>query len=115
MNAAKKIRKLIESGRDPQQMEVLKQLAVALEMKKLFDISQLYEIDMRYFELGLELMNDWRLDQHLNARNRLMEQILGLTADVQTEGNVVQVQTPAELAVEVNVNTQSIKSDSEHV
>lgn len=102
MNAAKKIRKLIESGRDPQQMEVLKQLAVALEMKKLFDISQLYEIDMRYFELGLELMNDWRLDQHLNARNRLTEQILGLTADVQTDGNIVQVQTPAELTLESN-------------
>ncbi len=106
MNAAKKIRKLIESGRDPQQMEVLKQLAVALEMKKLFDISQLYEIDMRYFELGLELMNDWRLDQHLNARNRLTEQILGLTTDVQTDGNIVQVQTPAELTLESNATAK---------
>ncbi len=115
MNAAKKIRKLIESGRDPQQMEVLKQLAVALEMKKLFDISQLYEIDMRYFELGLELMNDWRLDQHLNARNRLTEQILGLTADVQTDGNIVQVQTPAELTLESNTTAKPIQLDSEHV
>lgn len=32
MNAAKKIRRFIEEGHDPQQMQVLKELATALEM-----------------------------------------------------------------------------------
>ena len=56
MNAAKKIRRFIEEGHDPQQMQVLKELATALEMGRSFDLSLLYDIDMRYFDVAIDLL-----------------------------------------------------------
>lgn len=76
MNAAKKIRRFIEEGHDPQQMLVLKELAAALEMGRSFDLSQLYDIDMRYFDVAIDLLKDWRFDHHISSRSKLLEQLL---------------------------------------
>lgn len=76
MNAAKRIRKLIESGENPEQVDVLKELAGALELGRAFDLKALYEIDMRYFDLALELLRDWRFDHHIASRSKLLEQLL---------------------------------------
>ncbi|MEO9386509.1 hypothetical protein [Chromobacterium phragmitis] len=76
MNAAKKIRRFIEEGHDPQQMQVLKELAAALEMGRSFDLSQLYDIDMRYFDVAIDLLKDWRFDHHISSRSKLLEQLL---------------------------------------
>ncbi|MBM2884731.1 hypothetical protein JFK97_10060 [Chromobacterium phragmitis] len=76
MNAAKKIRRFIEEGHDPQQMHVLKELAAALEMGRSFDLSQLYDIDMRYFDVAIDLLKDWRFDHHISSRSKLLEQLL---------------------------------------
>ncbi|MCG9096312.1 hypothetical protein [Laribacter hongkongensis] len=71
MNAAKKIRKLIENGTDAEQIAVLTELARALEFGRDFNLARLYDIDQRYFELAVELINDWRFDHHIGARSRL--------------------------------------------
>ncbi|WP_199776187.1 hypothetical protein [Chromobacterium vaccinii] len=76
MNAAKKIRRFIEEGHDPQQMQVLKELAAALEMGRSYDLSQLYDIDMRYFDVAIDLLKDWRFDHHISSRSKLLEQLL---------------------------------------
>ncbi|MEJ8676118.1 hypothetical protein [Chromobacterium amazonense] len=76
MNAAKKIRRFIEEGHDPQQMHVLKELAAALEMGRSFDLSKLYDIDMRYFDVAIDLLKDWRFDHHISSRSKLLEQLL---------------------------------------
>lgn len=76
MNAAKKIRRFIEEGHDPQQMQVLKELATALEMGRSFDLSLLYDIDMRYFDVAIDLLKDWRFDHHIASRSKLLEQLL---------------------------------------
>lgn len=76
MNAAKKIRRFIEEGHDPQQMQVLKELAAALEMGRPFDLSLLYDIDMRYFDVAIDLLKDWRFDHHISSRSKLLEQLL---------------------------------------
>ena len=76
MNAAKKIRRFIEEGKDPDQLKVLKELAAALEMGRSFDLSALYEIDMRYFDVAIELLRDWRFDHHIAARSKLLEHLL---------------------------------------
>ncbi|WP_225547372.1 hypothetical protein [Chromobacterium violaceum] len=76
MNAAKKIRRFIEEGHDPQQMQVLKELAAALEMGRSFDLSLLYDIDMRYFDVAIDLLKDWRFDHHISSRSKLLEQLL---------------------------------------
>jgi hypothetical protein len=80
MNAAKKIRKMIESGKDADQVQVLKALAGALELGQSFDLKSLYQIDMRYFDVALELLADWRFDQHISARSKLLERVLTDTA-----------------------------------
>ena len=43
MNAAKKIRKLIENGTDAEQIAVLTELARALEFGRDFNLARLYE------------------------------------------------------------------------
>jgi len=80
MNAAKKIRKFIESGADASHVKVLKDLAGALELGQSFDLKRLYEIDMRYFDVALELLSDWRFDHHISSRSKLLEQVLIETA-----------------------------------
>jgi hypothetical protein len=41
-----------------------------------FDLGSLYQIDMRYFEVALDLLKDWRFDHHIAARSKLLEQLL---------------------------------------
>jgi hypothetical protein len=80
MNAAKKIRKFVESGQDVDQVQVLKNLASSLELGQSFDLKSLYEINMNYFDVALELLADWRFDQHISSRSKLLEQLLVETA-----------------------------------
>ncbi|MCG9032192.1 hypothetical protein [Laribacter hongkongensis] len=85
MNAAKKIRKLIENGTDAEQIAVLTELARALEFGRDFNLARLYDIDQRYFELAVELINDWRFDHHIGARSRLTTLLVsGEPAPVET-------------------------------
>lgn len=93
MNAAKKIRKYIESGENAEQVQVLKDLAAALELGQSFDLKALYEIDMRYFEAAIELMNDWRFDRRISSRSKLLERLLIETAPE------AKVDVPAEAVV----------------
>lgn len=93
MNAAKKIRKYIASGENAEQVQVLKDLAAALELGQSFDLKALYEIDMRYFEAAIELMSDWRFDRRISSRSKLLERLLIETAPD------AKVEVPAEAAV----------------
>jgi len=88
MNAAKKIRRFIEENQNPEQVQVLKDLAAALEMGRAFDLGALYQIDMRYFEVALDLLKDWRFDHHIAARSKLLEQLLTeIAPDLQVSVN----------------------------
>ena len=75
MNAAKKIRLFIESQENPEQVQVLKDLAAALELGKPFDLRALYEVDMRYFDVAIQLLQDWRFDHHIASRSKLVERL----------------------------------------
>lgn len=76
MNAAKKIRLFIEKNESPEQVQVLKDLAAALELGKPFDLLSLYDIDMRYFDAAIELLQDWRFDHHISSRSKLAERLV---------------------------------------
>ncbi len=75
MNAAKKIRHLIENAENPEQVKVLKELVIALQLEKPFDMRTLYDIDIRYFDVALELLREWRFDHYISARGKLIEQL----------------------------------------
>ncbi|WP_199101450.1 hypothetical protein [Aquitalea sp. ASV11] len=76
MNAAKKIRRLIDSGENPEQVQVLKQLAIALQMKESFSIDKLYQIDQRYFDVAMDLLKEWRFDHHIASRSKLIDLLI---------------------------------------
>ncbi|MDN0076872.1 hypothetical protein QU481_18670 [Crenobacter sp. SG2303] len=97
MNAAKQIRKLIQEGESPEQVQVLKDLAAALELSRPFDLASLYEIDQRYFDLAIDLLQDWRLDHHIASRSKLLEQLL--------------VEIPPDLKVELPATPQKTPED----
>lgn len=78
MNAAKRLTKMLDSGESNSQLEVLKTLAIALHHKQAFDLALLDAIDYPYFQLALQLIEDWRLDQHLSTRSKLMERLFGM-------------------------------------
>ena len=71
MNAAKKIRKLIEKNPQNPNVATLVRLAAALELGEPFDLADLYDLPMAEFDLALALICDWRLDRYINSRNKL--------------------------------------------
>lgn len=117
MNAAKKIRRFIEENQDPEQVRVLKDLAAALEMGRPFDLGSLYQIDMRYFEVALDLLKDWRFDHHIAARSKLLEQLLteiapDLRVDAGTEtssGAATQPPSPSTEAAPAETSAEASK------
>ncbi len=77
MNAAKRIKKLMDAGADPQQLETLKHLALALQLQQPYELHRLYEIDYPFFEIAIQLLQDWRLGHHIDARSKLIERLFG--------------------------------------
>lgn len=78
MNAAKSLKRMLDSGVSNSQLDVLKALAIALHQKQVFDLSLLYTIDYAYFKVALQLLEDWRLEQHMDTRSKLMERLFGM-------------------------------------
>lgn len=77
MNAAKRIKKLMDAGADPQQLETLKQLVLALQLKQPYELHRLYDIDYPFFQIAMQLLEDWRLGHHIDARSKLVERLFG--------------------------------------
>lgn len=75
MNAAKKIRQFSETEENLEPVQVLKDLAAALELGKPFDLQALYEVDMRYFDVAIQLLKDWRFDRHIASRSKLVQRL----------------------------------------
>lgn len=74
-NAAKRIKKLMDDNPTCRQLDILKQLALALQLKHDFNVHLLYEIDYSYFKIAMQLLEDWRLGHHIETRSRLMERL----------------------------------------
>ena len=47
---------MMASGENPYQVQVLKELALALYLKQPFDIDSLYQIDSVYFDVAVALI-----------------------------------------------------------
>lgn len=75
MNAAKKIRLYLQSGRDAAQVEILLQLAFSLQTGKPFQLQPLHDLGEPYFDTALQLIREWHLDHHIASRSKLLEMI----------------------------------------
>ena len=71
MNAIKKARKLIEAKPDSDAAKTLASLVRALESDEKFDLSQMYKLDYDSFEIGIEVLKDWRLERYYLGKIRL--------------------------------------------
>lgn len=73
MNAIKQIRRYLEADPEGHSAQTLARLVTALVEQKEFPLAELYELDMRAFELAIELLKDWRLDRYYAARVKLFD------------------------------------------
>ena len=63
MRAIKKVKKFIEHSPESTTGLVYSRLILSLEAEEDFRIKELYKLNAHDFELALELMKDWRIDQ----------------------------------------------------
>lgn len=71
MNAIKKARKFIEAKPDSDAAKTLTRLVRALESEEKFDLSDLYGLDYDKFNLGIEVLKEWRLERYYMSKVRL--------------------------------------------
>lgn len=73
MNAIKLARKTISSDPTSDAARTLAKLVLALESETSFQVATLYELDMKTFELAMEVLNDWRLDRYYEGKAKLFD------------------------------------------
>lgn len=73
MIAIKKARKFIEKNPTASAALTLADLVVALETSTPFALAQLYALDYKRFDLAMEILAEWRLDQYYASKVRLID------------------------------------------
>ena len=82
MLAIKKARKFIQANPNHAASRIISSLVLALEGTGHISVAQLYQLDNDKFELALEILSEWRLDQHYASKSRLLD----LSSQVQDLG-----------------------------
>lgn len=113
MNAAKRIRKMMEeSAGNDAQLDVLKDLAMSLQLGQAFELSRLYQIDYPYFKLALTLLDDWRLDHHIASRSKLVERLFCLSPELMLPAEAEVVSATEIVATETAAADTDKQDDS---
>ncbi|RYX92466.1 MAG: hypothetical protein EOO28_22295 [Comamonadaceae bacterium] len=73
MNAIKKARKIIQSAPDEPASGTLANLVLALETEGNFNLGQLYNTDLKTFELALDMLREWRIDRYYLGKMKLID------------------------------------------
>ena len=73
MLAIKKARKLIEAQPTDADSKILAALVLALESESHFQLSDLYKMDYKRFEIALDILAEWRIDRYYASKLRLID------------------------------------------
>jgi hypothetical protein len=73
MRAIKKARRLILNQPQSQVAKTLSSLILSLENETEFSISDLYQLDLKEFELAINLLEEWRLDRFYEGKAKLFD------------------------------------------
>ena len=71
MNAIKQARKLIKGKPDSEAAKTLARLVRALESDEEFSLGDLYALDYDNFNVGIEVLKEWRLERYYMGKVRL--------------------------------------------
>ena len=80
MRAIKKARKIIETDPSSAEAKALTSLILALETDANFSFKQLYELQMKDFDLMIEVMKDWRLDRYYEGKAKAISTAIQATS-----------------------------------
>lgn len=73
MNAIKTGRRLIAEHPDSLDARIVSALVLALESEQPFHLGGLYQLDLKTFELALEILREWRLDRYYAGKAKLFD------------------------------------------
>jgi len=73
MRTIKKIRRLIEQNPLSAEVKVLSALVTALESESPFAVKDLYTLDAEHFDMALQMLSEWRLDQYYFGKARIFD------------------------------------------
>ena len=73
MRAIKKARRLILNQPQSLAAQTLSRLILALENETDFSISDLYQLDLKEFDLAINLLEEWRLDRFYEGKAKLFD------------------------------------------
>jgi len=73
MRAIKKARRLILNQPQSLAAQTLSRLILSLENETDFSISDLYQLDLKEFDLAINLLEEWRLDRFYEGKAKLFD------------------------------------------
>lgn len=73
MRAIKKARRLILNQPQTLAAQTLSRLILSLENETDFSISDLYQLNLKEFELAINLLEEWRLDRFYEGKAKLFD------------------------------------------
>jgi len=79
MRAIKKARKIIETDPSSDAAKALTSLILALQTDADFSFKKLYELQMKDFDLMIEVMKDWRLDRYYEGKAKAISTAIQAT------------------------------------
>ena len=76
MNAIKEAQKFIANDPSGGDSRTLALLVLSLESKDPFPLERLYDLNMKQFELAIEVLREWRLDRYFAGKSKLYDMSL---------------------------------------
>jgi hypothetical protein len=73
VNAIKEVRKYLQNYPGSDSAKALAKLVSALAEERDYSLAELYAMDIKAFELAMQLLNDWRLDRYYAQRLKLYD------------------------------------------
>ncbi len=73
MNAVKKARRLIEADPFSESAKTLAALVLSLESGASFEVARLYELDLKTFEVAIDIFKEWRIDRYYAGKGKLFD------------------------------------------
>jgi hypothetical protein len=73
MNAIKAARRIVFADPAAPESRLLSRLALALGAGTPFNVSELYELDLKTFDIAMDMIAEWRLDRFYAAKLKLFD------------------------------------------